>query len=214
LTEAEIAKLRPAVHRKMTEAFPDSVFVKTHSCLGIAEGVPLITMEVTIGGIYIVRNPLDVCISMADHYGIEIDKAIEGLNDRFRRTLADEKNISEYHGSWSYHVESWTGQANPALHVVRYEDMSALPQESFGKIAAFLGLEPPPDRLEKAIRFSSFETLQTLEQEQGFREKSQNSEKFFRQGKAEGWRAILSAEQVEKIVSANRKMMEKFDYLP
>ena len=47
---------------------PDTVFVKTHNALVEESGVPTITMAHTAGAIYVVRNPLDVCISFADHY--------------------------------------------------------------------------------------------------------------------------------------------------
>ena len=79
LTDKEVAELRPKVHHMLTRAFPDSVFVKTHNYLGAWEGVPLVTMECTAGAIYILRNPLDVAISFAHHFGIPIDVAIEQM---------------------------------------------------------------------------------------------------------------------------------------
>ena len=68
LSDAEIIALKPAAHRRMTQAFPDSVFVKTHNRLGLAYGHPLISLDCTAGAIYVLRNPLDVVVSMAHHY--------------------------------------------------------------------------------------------------------------------------------------------------
>ena len=39
LSEREVMALRPKVHELLTQAFPDSVFVKTHHFLGEIEGV-------------------------------------------------------------------------------------------------------------------------------------------------------------------------------
>ena len=135
----EILSLTPAVHRRMTEAFPDSVFVKTHSRLGAAHGQPLITMDCTAGAIYIVRNPLDVALSVAHHFGLTADQAIDALNDPEGGTPADPVNIPQFYGSWSHHVQSWTHSPADTLAVVRYEDLHLSPLPTFGRIARFLG---------------------------------------------------------------------------
>ena len=50
-TPEEIADKRPQVHELLTQAFPDSVFVKTHNFLGEIDGGPLVNLEVTAGAI-------------------------------------------------------------------------------------------------------------------------------------------------------------------
>ena len=77
LSDDDIAQLRPQVHRRLTEISKNSVFVKTHNYLGTDRGVPLITMAVTVGAIYVVRNPLDLVLSLAPHFGLSIDGAIK-----------------------------------------------------------------------------------------------------------------------------------------
>ena len=64
------------MHEAMTRAHPDTIFVKTHNALVEDRGTPMITMEYTAGAIYVIRNPLDVVISYADHYGLTLDAAI------------------------------------------------------------------------------------------------------------------------------------------
>jgi hypothetical protein len=66
-------------------------------------------------------------------------------------------NARQYYGTWSMHVASWTQVPLPALHVVRYEDLIERTAETFRGVAQFLGLNPPPERLERAISHSSFE---------------------------------------------------------
>ncbi|TNE40243.1 MAG: sulfotransferase domain-containing protein, partial [Alphaproteobacteria bacterium] len=80
-SEEEVARLTPRVHRAYMATRPDSVFVKTHSWLGKSHGVPLITPECTAGAVYIIRNPLDVVISLSDHYGLTLDEGVEMITN-------------------------------------------------------------------------------------------------------------------------------------
>lgn len=122
MTPEEINRLRPLVHRDFTTVFPDSVFVKTHNYLGEWGGVPLHTMDVTAGGIYVLRNPLDVVISVSHHFGETIDEAVEHLANDAMVTGGNESHVLEVHRSWSTHVKSWTEHPSPQLLVLRYED--------------------------------------------------------------------------------------------
>lgn len=214
LSPQEIANLRPAVHRAFGRSRPDSVFVKTHNMMGETFGVPLIAMEATAGAIYVVRNPLDLVLSLADHFGLTLDQGIDMLGDPQSATQTDERNVFEFYGTWSQHVRSWAGQQGKQLMVVRYEDLAAKPEQSFGRIAAFLALKPPKARLDKAIRFSAFDVLRKQEEAQGFRERSLHQQRFFRVGKAGQWRDKLSPAQVERIVREHASQMSRFGYVP
>ena len=214
LSQEEIAKLRPKVHKLLTGIFPDNVFVKTHSALVEANGTPTITMEHTAGGIYILRNPLDVVISYANHYGRTLDEAIQDINRPGLQTQTSLRHVSEMMGSWSEHVVSWTGRPSPGLHVMRYEDMLSEPEKAFGALTRFLGLNPQRGRLLKAIEQSSFRNMQKQEEQKGFDERSDKSERFFREGRAGQWREILTAEQIDAVVAAHRQQMSRFGYYP
>lgn len=209
-----VMALRPLVHRDFTQAFPDSVFVKTHNYLGECCDVALHTMDVSAGAIYVVRNPLDVVISMTDHFGVSLDDAIVRLADKTAATETTDAHAAEFHSGWSTHVESWTAQPNPSLHIMRYEDMLDRPNRTFRQVAAFLGLTPPNDRLHKAIKFSSFETLKAQEKKSGFKERSEFSRAFFRTGRKQQWRSQLSPAQIDRIVTAHGEQMARFGYLP
>jgi hypothetical protein len=100
------------------------------------------------------------------------------------------------------------------LHVVRYEDLHQHPAKFFRGIAKFLGLQPPRERLKRAIRHSSFKVLRGQEDKHGFVERSVHAERFFRQGKMGVWRKILTPGQVERVVKAHGEQMERFGYLP
>lgn len=209
-----IARVRGHVHRDFTKVFPDSVFVKTHNFLGEWHGYPLHNMDVTVGGIYVLRNPLDVVLSMTHHYGIDIDHAIYRMANKGALSEAGESHIPEFHSSWSQHVASWTMHPNPQLHVVRYEDLKKNPRKHFKKVSSFLGLKPTKDRLDRAIKHSSFKTLKKQEESQGFKEKSEHAQSFFREGRSEQWRTKLTDDQVKEVISVHGEQMERFDYIP
>ena len=214
LTGAEIAQLRPKVHQLMYLSHPDSRFVKSHNFVAEMDGTMTVDMTYTAGIIYVLRNPLDVCPSMTNHFGMSIQEAADALCNPDAGTLADDRHVPEKWGTWSDHVETWTGQQHPQKLILRYEDMKAKPFKEFNKVVKFLGLKPPRARIQKAIKFSDFKTLQKLEEEHGFKESSSKSERFFNSGRSGGWREQLSEEQVRQIIDANREQMERFDYIP
>ena len=214
MTNEELHRLRPQVHCLIAEMRPETMFVKTHSAVVTLAGIPTITPEVTAGAIYVVRNPLDVAVSYARHLELTTDQAIAAMSAHKNRMPSGNRLVFQFLGSWSDHVASWTTTTGLKLHVVRYEDMLSKPIKAFGKVSAFLGLKPPRERLKRAVRFSSFRELQAQEQRQGFRERSRRAERFFREGRAEQWREVLTPAQVESMVAAHAEQMERFDYLP
>lgn len=214
MTKPEVAEMRLRVHQAFTQAFPDSVFAKTHNILAETFGLPLINMECTAGAIYVVRNPLDVVISLADHFGLTLDEAVTFMADPQAGTENDEINAFEFYGTWSQHVASWTRDGNQGMIWLRYEDMLNKPRQTFSRLADYLGLKPSRDRLDRAIRFSSFKVLSNQEARSGFRERSRHAERFFRVGKSGQWRRTLTAAQIDAIVAAHGEQMDRFGYLP
>ncbi|MEX0922337.1 MAG: sulfotransferase domain-containing protein [Rhodovibrionaceae bacterium] len=214
LTPEDLAALRPRVHHYLTKARPDSVFVKTHVFLGESGGVPLITMDCTAGAIYVVRNPLDVVVSSLSYFGLDNDTAIAAIANKGRATEATDSLVIEPVSSWSVNVDSWTRNPHPALYVVRYEDMLDAPLEAFGGIANFLGVSSSQARLRAAIDATSFERLQKQEAEKGFRERSEHQQLFFRSGKRDQWKEVLSPAQIARVVEDHRETMARFGYIP
>ena len=211
---ADVRRMRPLVHRYLTTTSPDSLFVKTHNALIQDEGVPLVTMGVTAGAIYIVRDPRDVVISYSHHQGKPLDYAIDMLGQEYTCTGGDDVNVYEYLSSWSRHVHSWTHTPNPTLLTLRYEDMLDQPLKSFGSVAKFLGLDVARPRLDKAMKLSSFKVLKAQEQRKGFIERPAHADAaFFREGKAGQWKKILTPAQVARIDADHGDQMRRFGYL-
>ncbi len=115
-------------------------------------------------------------------------------------------------GSWSAHVASWAGRRERTRLVLRYEDMQAIPERCFGTAIRFLGGDPVPERLAKAIGFSGFAGLRAQEQAAGFIERPATAARFFRSGRAGQWREALSREQAAAIERDHGTVMARFGY--
>ncbi len=210
----DVARMRRGAQLAMCRVKPDDVFVKTHNASVVFLGYPMMHQDLTAGAIYIVRNPLDVCISLSHHYGTDLDTTIDILADPSIGSKTNDKIVYEVHKSWSIHVDSWTNPPRPGLAVLRYEDMLNNPIKTFGGLTQFLGLNPPRKRLERAIERASFKTLRRQEDEQGFKEKSPFAQKFFRDGRAGQWRELLTPAQIDKVANAHKEQMQRFGYWP
>ena len=168
----------------------------------------------TAGAIYIVRNPLDVAISFAHHLGLSVDETIAIMGRQNAEMEVSEEVVHEVLGSWSQHVSSWTRKPHRTIYVMRYEDMLAEPERTFGALARHLLIAPTPAQLADAIDRSSFDKLRAQEKTDGFREKSKKAERFFREGRAGQWKEILTPQQVAKIAKDHGDQMARFGYLP
>ena len=213
LSNEELNRLRPEVHRSIAQARRDTIFVKTHSALTTLDGIPTILPDVTDGAVYVIRNPLDVAVSYANHYGVSAADAVHALSDRDTYLTSHKDNVFQFISSWSNHATSWLEAPGLRLHVMRYEDMTASPERSFGALVRFLGLSAKADRLRRAIRFSSFNVLARQESRDGFVERSPKAERFFRAGKVGSWRQEMSEELADTMIDAHYEVMRRFGYV-
>ena len=84
-TADEIELLLPAAFRAhAAETAGERQFCKVHDALhDTAAGEPLFPADVSAGAVCLVRNPLDVAVSLAFHYGWEdFSEAVTRMNDR------------------------------------------------------------------------------------------------------------------------------------
>lgn len=217
LSQDEIERLRPEVYRWSRQG--DEIGRhKIHDAYSLtADGEPLVSREGTRGALYIIRNPLDVAPSYANHMRMTIDKAIEQMgyrhNMQFYRTDQLYTQVRLILGSWSDHVLSWVEAPGLNRLVIRYEDMQQDPERTFGAAARFLELPEDAERLRKAIRFSAFDVVKAQEQQGVFKERPPGVESFFREGRSGGWRESLTAAQVARIIADHGAAMRRFGYL-
>lgn len=220
LSREEIERLRPEVYEYLSHEADDIRFLKIHdACTYIDDcpDKPLISFQATRGGIYILRNPLDVAISFASHSDIPIDDAIRKMNDDTfcfeNRKDRIRLQLRQRLRSWSFHVRSWVEAPGFDIHVMRYEDMKQDPINIFSRAITFCGLDKTLDQVKQALAFSDFNVLQQQENEGGFREKPAKCNAFFRKGKIGDWRNVLTQKQVQSIIGRHRDVMEQYGYL-
>lgn len=211
---AEIAALRPQVHALIAARSQGTRLVKTHNYAGAFDGHPTHNMEVSAGAVYVVRNPLDVAVSMTHHFGISLDAAIDRLADDQVATANDALFVTQFLSSWSLHVKSWADLASERILVLRYEDLLAKPVKQFTRVARLLGQAQDRARIDRAVRHASFRSLASMERRTGFAEARDSATPFFRQGRTNQWRAVFDPEQVRRVVEAHREQMARFRYLP
>jgi hypothetical protein len=209
-----LCRLRAGVHVDIAGVARGSVFVKTHNLAGSFDGNPLQNWQVTAGAVYVLRNPLDVCISFAAHFGLSLDDAIARMADPNLATSNDALFVSEIVGSWSQHVLGWTALAARGVLVLRYEDMLDKPLKAFTRVARMVGLGDDRARIQRAIAFSDFRQLRQMERNNGFREAASSDVPFFRSGRAKQWRERLTRAQVTQLIGSHREAMQRFGYLP
>ena len=218
LTADEVDLYRPDIYQTLSKEAKESgkiLYKKVHDAYTLnAKGEPIFPDEATHCAIYFVRNPLDVCVSYANHSADNIEnKANFILNEEASIAGKKSSQLRQILMSWESHINSWKNQNRIRTHFVRYEDMLQKPMETFGGIIQYLGLDYDQENLERAILFSDFKLLQQMEQENGFREKAQVCKSFFWKGKIGNYRDYLSAKQINRIVEYNYDTMKEFGYL-
>ena len=215
LARDEVADLRPATYRAIARTARETLFLKAHDCFGrTPAGEALFPPEATRGVIHLVRDPRDVCLSLAPHVGVSTDRAIALMGREAHTTgKATRMQVAEVWGSWSDHARSWMEAEVPRL-TLRYEDMVADPLAQLGSIAAFCGLAADDAAIEAAVRATDFAQLAAKEAESGFRERPKGMARFFRSGRAGQWREALDGDQIRRIEDEHGAMMQRLGYLP
>jgi len=215
----ELEELRPESLRFFVEKIQkDKWFMKIHDAYTfLSNGAPLIPSDISLGALYLVRNPLDVSVSFAHHNGISIEKMIPKMaksSYAFCDTSKGvRKQLQQRLLTWGEHFESWANQSEIPVLVVRYEDMKAEPLATFKKIVTFFKLNKSEEQIQNALDACAFDKLKKAEEKDGFKEKNKKSERFFRKGKIGSWKEELSAEQINTLLKDHKAVMLKLNYI-
>lgn len=217
LTHEECETLRPRVYELLAGQSETPMIRKVHDAWTLTpRGEPLFPPAVTLGAIYVVRDPRDVAISLGAFLGKTIDQVIDRMADP-GASLAETReslrpNLRQRLLTWSGHVESWMGATGVRVLTIRYEDMLADPVAVLGRVADFVGWTVSPSTLAAAVRSTSFDTLQAEEDRHGFREKPATADRFFRRGVAGEWADTLTLEQVARLERGHGRSMTRLGY--
>lgn len=216
LTPDEVDLYRPELYRILSEKNSDEIqYKKVHDAYTRNQNsVHLFPAEVSRAAVYFVRNPLDVCVSYANHSASNVLKTVNFILNK-EASLAGQKSgqLRQILLSWQEHYFSWSKQQQIPVCVVQYEDMKRTPMKAFGGIIRFLGLEYNEERLYRSIVNSDFKLLQQMEKEGGFKEKMQKCESFFWKGSIGNYKNYLSEDQIQSIINANFEAMLELGYI-
>ncbi|MBS7538157.1 sulfotransferase domain-containing protein [Ancylobacter lacus] len=217
LTPAEVARLRPYVSRRIAAARPGLYKVHDANLAPPGAAEPAIPAETIDRVVYVVRDPRDVALSAAHHFGQTVEAVVADLGDEAhmigRSAAGLNANVEQWLSSWSRHVESWLDAPGLRRLCVRYEDLTARPEETFAQVCRFLELEATVADIAGAIAATRFERLAAREQEDGFPGALTVSGKaFFRKGRAGGWREALAPALAESIARDHAATMARFGY--
>lgn len=214
----EAARIRPYLARRAAADSPEPLVVKVHDANLVAPGAsePAFPPDAVDRVLYIVRDPRDVAVSGAHHYGVEPARMVEWMADPGRMIgLAHDSaspQLPQFLSSWSRHVESWMDTPGLRTRLVRYEDLLAEPSR-LAEVARFFGHDDPAATIARAVEAVSHARLAAQEREAGFRERLPRSvSPFFRTGRAGGWRDTLDAGLVQAIVQAHGPTMRRLGY--
>lgn len=217
LTEDEVLRARPRYYELEARCAEAPMFRKVHDAWSFTSaGEPLFPLAVTLGTLYIVRDPRDVAVSLAHHMAQSVDQAITRMaNPKAVMEVAKVRvpvQLPQPLLDWSGHVESWLNAPVRRL-VLRYEDMLAEPMACFGDAARFLGFDASQESIAAAVEAVRFDRLRAAEDVKRFPETPAVADRFFRRGIAGGWRDTLTAGQVARIEADHGTVMRKLGYL-
>ena len=172
---------------------------------------------VNMGFIYIVRDPRDIVISLSHFAGGSLDRTIDEM--LYSKKLMTRSNgAKELISTWNLHTKSWLEYSNVSRLFIRYEDLINKTEENILQIFNFLNkithnkLIPTKIDIKKIVQETSINNLKKEERLFGFNEASKYS-RFFRSGKTEQWKDILSLGQIKLIEKELYPMMKQFNYL-
>ena len=204
----------------------ETLFLKTHSCLGAFKGKPFTTPDYTLGGIYVVRDPRNVITSVKNHFSFDEDEAYNFMSNI--NTSIKKKNSSDYRtwvllSSWSNHYKSWAKSKNFRKLLIKYEDFEENKTRTFRDIIIFVNTLLKNSegvnnkKLERAIETTNFDVLKKKEEKEGFEESAYSNESkrkmFFNLGFNNRWKELLKKEIKEKIEKQFYTEMNELDYL-
>ena len=217
LEPSALLEWRSRYHEYLAQRLSADTLVKVHDrCVRTRSGRLLFPPAATARVIYLVRNPLDVAVSFAHHDQQSEQRIVERMRCEESWLHAPVGGIRETLpqplGSWSEHIRSWLDESGHSCLLVRYEDLLEDTLGQLRRMIEFLGKRWNDERGRRAVRETSFETLQEAESRLGFRERPSSCPQFFRKGQAGTWRDSLASPLVRQLCADHLEMMERFHY--
>ena len=205
--------------------FDDEIkLLKTHHVLCKMNNFEFTDNSNSLGVIYIVRDPRTVLLSLKHHFGMNSHNEAKnfitnehiwlGMNKSEKYKNRGNK-IPTLISSWRINYLSWKNKIENYM-LVKYEDLIKNPQEEFFKISKFIEklmkCKFEEKKINNAINSTSFQTLQSLEENGFFTEQGQGA-KFFNSGPNADWKSQLNKNIINEINLNFKNEMIELGYL-
>ena len=209
----EVRRYWAATQHAICSSSEQEIFLKTHNVAAKFDCGYFPDPNLTRSVIYIVRDPRDVAISFAYHYGRPLGRAVAVLCSSWSFNFKPQQmGRTELLTSWGEHVAAWTALKRFPLLVLRYEDLLANAEAGVRRIAGFVGKEVSDKQVRNIVAATSFGQLRRQEAERGFTE-AVRARGFFRVGKAQQWRAVKDQSVFQPLLDRFSRLMRRYGYL-
>ena len=212
------------------EKFKMNTFFKTHSSLNKIKKNYFTDKSVSLGCIYIVRDPRNVVTSYKNFENWSYNKTLDFMkNDKsfLHANKATKKKLGitgmELINSWSGNYNSWVNNKfNIPICLIKYENLlnnTLLELEKIFEFVKKLNSEKNTkfnlERAKKTVAETNFNNLKLLEKKVGFSEKKEGNRAnyFFNQGESNDWNLTLPDEIKKNIENNFYKEMEELGYI-
>ncbi len=193
-------------------------FFKTHSAnITVDNKFHYLNKEFTNGIILIIRDPRDVVVSFSKHLNINIDETIKIIvdNNAVIKSGNDKNSLPMMHLNWEQFYLSWLALDIPIL-IIKYEDIVANTHSSILNIINYfqnnfdINFQNTEAIINNILQSTNFKNMQSMEKKYGFKEAKHGL--FFRKGKVQQWKEVLTEEQLIVIENKFKNLMNRFGY--
>ena len=218
------------IQKFISKKFKVNTFFKTHSTLNKIQNNYFTNKDVSLGCIYIVRDPRNVITSYKNFENWDYKKTLNFMTDKnsfLYSSKSTQKKLKikgmEIISSWSQNYNSWVNNnLGIPICLVKYENLinnTLLELEKMFEFIKKLNFEKNTkfdfNRGKTSVLETNFENLKQLEQKDGFSEKEEKNRTnyFFNQGKLNDWNLVLSDEIKKNIENYFYKEMKEIGYI-
>ena len=218
------------IQKFISKKFKVNTFFKTHSALNKIQNNYFTDKNVSLGCIYIVRDPRNVITSYKNFENWDYKKTLNFMSDKnsfLYSNKSTQKKLKikgmEIISSWSQNYNSWVNNnLGIPICLVKYENLinnTLLELEKMFEFIKKLNSEKNTkfdfDRGKTSVLETNFNNLKKLEQRDGFSEKEEKNRTnyFFNQGKLNDWNLVLPDEIKINIENFFYKEMKELGYI-
>jgi len=198
--------------KKINEAF----IFKTHAANLMYNNYKYTNENMSLGVIYILRDPRDVAVSYSHHMNEDINLTVNRMFDLKAGIKSGAELVQLPLSSWDIHIKSWETLNVPKI-IIKYEDLVNHTLKVFEELIYFLknklkiNFNLNEDKFNNILKTTEFKTLQHKETAETFQENFKGRN-FFRSGKhLKG--SELDDINKNKIISNFQETMKKYNYI-